>query len=110
EQAFISVVELSTDGSVVLISDPSTDMLSVRTAGLVESAESDLELWLIAGDEAPRSIGLLRDTVSDGVVKGQWAELISTSTTLAISVEPKGGSPTGAPTGQIIGNATFQAL
>lgn len=56
------------------------------------------ELWLIVGDNAPLSLGLLTgQSVSLPllVAAGEGA-------VLAISLEPEGGSPTGAPTGPVL--------
>ncbi len=55
------------------------------------------ELWIIAPDAAPVSLGLLADgplTVQYPMPPRGW--------TLAVSIEPAGGSPTGAPTGPVI--------
>jgi anti-sigma-K factor RskA len=60
-----------------------------------------LELWAIPPDEAPVSLGLL-DASAQGTtqippaLRGAADELV-----LAISDEPPGGSPTGAPTGTV---------
>lgn len=66
------------------------------------------ELWLIAeGAAAPVSLGLLADAgttrirVPDAIAPGVR------SGTIAISVEPPGGSPTGAPTGEVVATAQF---
>ena len=61
-----------------------------------------LELWLIAGEAAPVSLGLLPNEgtavleVSDSVIAALEGG------TLAVSEEPPGGAPDGAPTGQIL--------
>jgi anti-sigma-K factor RskA len=68
-----------------------------RTAGTGAETGKDLELWLIAGDGPPVSLGLVRTAEltldAPGLLPGQ---------TLAISLEPVGGSPTGAPTGPVL--------
>lgn len=61
------------------------------------------ELWLIGADGVPKAIGLLAAegasrvsvpvTLRDGLAQGA---------TLAISIEPEGGSPTGKPTGPVV--------
>lgn len=72
------------------------------------------ELWIIPPGEAPRSLGLIADT--DGVVDSRvpvGAELVAAigeGAVLAISLEPPGGSPTGAPTGPVIAVGTVQTL
>lgn len=67
-----------------------------------------LELWVIAeGAVAPISLGVLpesRDTFLD--ISPEIGALIDGST-LAVSDEPVGGSPTGAPTGDILATDEF---
>ncbi|MCU0762689.1 MAG: anti-sigma factor, partial [Hydrogenophaga sp.] len=58
------------------------------------------ELWSVPAQGGPRSLGLVRaDTATTlllqaGVKEGTAA--------FAVSIEPAGGSPTGAPTGPIV--------
>lgn len=68
-----------------------------RVAGLPAVQGQVHELWLIAPDAAPVSLGLLQDqvlSVSYPVPPAGW--------TFAVSIEPEGGSPTGQPTGPVI--------
>lgn len=58
-----------------------------------------LELWAVPGKGAPRSLGLV---AGEGATKVIRTELLRDTAAFAISVEPEGGSPTGAPTGPII--------
>ena len=62
-----------------------------------------LELWLIAeGAPAPVSLGVLpEDTVTQITLPEALAAQM-TGALLAISDEPPGGSPTGAPTGDVL--------
>lgn len=68
-----------------------------RVAGPAAESGRVHELWLIIGDAAP---------VSLGVITGQELILASTGLSagmvLAISLEPTGGSQTGAPTGPVL--------
>lgn len=82
------------------------------TAQQVPSSTSaqDFELWMLPqSGKAPISLGLLPK-------KGQLAWLKSKmpdelfNAGLAVSVEPKGGSPTGAPTGPVILTANWITL
>ena len=61
-----------------------------------------LELWLIAGDNPPVSLGLLPDDRSGTVPVGPELVQALAGGTLAISDEPPGGSTTGAPTGDVL--------
>lgn len=68
-----------------------------------------LELWAIAGDAAPVSLGLLEGEATRLRVPGALGEGFA-ELTLAVSEEPPGGSPTGAPTGQVLAVAAVQPL
>lgn len=65
------------------------------------AAEPDrsLELWAVPPGGAPRPLGLLPQGRGTIALRGT---AITGADTLAVSVEPPGGSPTGAPTGPII--------
>jgi anti-sigma-K factor RskA len=78
------------------------DTLQVtRVAGVPAVSGQVHELWIIAPDASPVSLGLLEDK-----------PLIVTYPTppqgfaFAVSIEPAGGSPTGQPTGPVILTAT----
>lgn len=78
---------------------------NVRLTALSGEAvpDRDFELWAIQGDHAPISMGVIpvndRSSVaiSPEVMAG-WGE----GSVLAITLEPQGGSPSGAPTGPIV--------
>lgn len=61
------------------------------------------QLWVIEGDAAPKPLGTFR-AVGTGsyVAEAKIGAVIAPGTMLAISIEPIGGSPTGAPTGPVI--------
>ena len=48
---------------------------------------------------APRSLGLIS---SSGATVVQRSKLLDGTAALAVSLEPSGGSPTGAPTGPVL--------
>ncbi|MCW5664795.1 MAG: anti-sigma factor [Piscinibacter sp.] len=58
-----------------------------------------LELWAAAGRNPPRSLGLIS---AQGVTVVRRASLPAGTDHLAVSLEPPGGSPTGAPTGPVL--------
>jgi anti-sigma-K factor RskA len=70
-----------------------------------------LELWLIPPGEQPRSLGLIdagrpiRISIPAGL-----AGRATSNATLAVSVEPPGGSPTGLPTGPVIASGKLTNL
>ncbi len=76
-------------------------ILSVLNAQSVPS-DRDLELWSIHDKSAPRSLGIIHLTNGQATISKVTADLISKDVTLAISLEPKNGSPTGQPTGAVL--------
>src|SRR6185369_14134879 len=84
-----------------LIADPKEQSAVLIVAGLPKlEANQTYQVWLINGNK-PVSAGLLTvDENGQGVVIVTSDESISSFKTLAISVEPQGGSP--QPTGEIV--------
>jgi anti-sigma-K factor RskA len=86
--------------------------LVVVPAALLTNDPRAFELWLIpTGETRPRSLGLvqpgqpIRLTIPPDLV-GR----ITPDATLAVSLEPPGGSPTGAPTGPVIASGKLTSL
>jgi anti-sigma-K factor RskA len=79
--------------------DPASSRMTIRPLELAESPNQAYELWLVAGDAPPQSLGLVDPeaaTSLDLTAPG------STAGALAVSLEPPGGSPTGQPTGPVV--------
>lgn len=66
------------------------------------------ELWIIPADGTPRSLGVIQNEQARIAVDPAMASYFGDSATLAVSVEPPGGSPGALPTGPVI--ATGQLL
>jgi anti-sigma-K factor RskA len=64
-----------------------------------------LELWAVPAQGAPRSLGLVRSAGATTLLR---AQLLRDTAAFAVSVEPAGGSPTGAPTGPIVSVGKLQ--
>jgi anti-sigma-K factor RskA len=63
----------------------------------------DLELWLVRAEVQPRSLGLIPGTGKARLRLGQEATTaVLSGGLLAVSQEPRGGSPTGVPTGPVV--------
>ena len=81
------------------------ERLRVRVMGHAEMApDTAWELWMLpGGDQKPVSLGLITTHENQTVlVPRPLAVAINRASGLAMSVEPKGGSPTGVPTGPIL--------
>jgi anti-sigma-K factor RskA len=64
-----------------------------------------LELWAVPAQGAPRSLGLVQGSGATTVLRTQ---LLRDTAAFAVSVEPAGGSTTGAPTGPIVSVGKIQ--
>ncbi|EJM63379.1 anti-sigma factor [Pseudomonas sp. GM48] len=80
------------------------------TLAAVEPGQS-LELWAIPADGKPISLGVI-PTGGKGKVELSETQkaLIGKPIALAVSLEPKGGSPTGQPTGPVLYQGALAAL
>ena len=84
-------------------------MVVRRTAGEARPGRV-IELWLIEGENAPVSLGVLPADDEVNLVFSDEIEARLPGAILAISDEPPGGSPTGAPTGEVLGLAPLDAV
>jgi anti-sigma-K factor RskA len=78
---------------------------TVRLAALSGEAvpDKDFELWAIKGTNAPVSMGVIPiNARSDVVVPAALRAGFGPGTVLAVTLEQKGGSPTGAPQGPVV--------
>lgn len=65
--------------------------------------EKSFELWVIASGEPPQSLGVLPDSGDATIVVPTPLQAkLRGAATLAVSLEPRGGSTTGAPTGPVL--------
>lgn len=101
--AYLAVINRSGDLPALIVRvDTASETVTVRSVAAETPADRVLELWYVAAGQAPRSIGLLdhpetRATLPLGARGGDI-----TAATWAVSVEPIGGSTTGAPTGPVV--------
>jgi anti-sigma-K factor RskA len=76
----------------------------------VEAGRS-LELWAIPADGVPVSLGVIPDNGKGRVdLSDSQRRLLGSQTTMAITLEPKGGSPSGKPTGPILYKGQLASL
>jgi anti-sigma-K factor RskA len=89
--------------SLVATYDFSSGKLSVTPAALKQEQPKSLELWLIEDGKPPASLGVLpEDGHGDIVINASLRDAFAAGKTIAMTVEPLGGSPTGKPTGPVI--------
>lgn len=71
--------------------------LSIRRIGDAPPPDKSYELWAVEAGRDPQSLGLVDEASISRTLAYSPADLV-----LAISLEPKGGSPTGVVTGPIV--------
>ncbi|MEE3626367.1 anti-sigma factor [Nitrospirillum sp. BR 11752] len=106
---YMALLTAASDGRVGwLVEGRGRWLEPVALAGMTTPADRDLELWLIADGAPPRAVGVIAPgrvlPVADKALAG-GGKLV-----LAISLEPKGGSPTGAPTGPVLYSGAMRRL
>ena len=101
----LSAAAPATGGAVVpasFVASISADGRAMVTKPLVNvSMESNrsLELWALPPQGAPRSLGVI---AADKATVVQRGKVLEGTAAFAVSLEPAGGSPTGAPTGPVL--------
>jgi anti-sigma-K factor RskA len=91
--------------------DPARNGLTIVPASVTNVNQRVLELWLIAPGDQPRSLGLIEPGRAVHInLPAGLVRRVSADATLAVSLEPPGGSPTGLPTGPVIANGKLTNL
>ncbi|MBK8082643.1 MAG: anti-sigma factor [Devosia sp.] len=102
-QLVAALSEQGSDVSVVALFDPATGSLRLTALSGPSVPDRDFELWAIKGSAAPVSMGIIPAmTRSDIRLSPDVLDGFGEGTVLAISLEPRGGSPSGSPTGPIV--------
>ncbi|PTV96308.1 anti-sigma-K factor RskA [Rhodobacter aestuarii] len=103
---------VSEDGAVRLAAlyNEKTGEMRVSMGGAAPAPERDFELWLIAGDAAPVSLGVMpRRGQAAMPIPADLRQVIANAT-LAITEEPRGGAPAGVATGPLVAKAELRRI
>ena len=94
---------------VVASWDPDARQLVLAVAGdMADTPGKSYELWVIPSGGQPRSLGTMPSGKRMHMRLAETiAGLLRQGATIAISVEPRGGSPTGAPTGPVVASGAL---
>lgn len=110
---FVAVFQADDQQPAFIMSlDINTRELTVRPVSAKGQAGKTYQLW-IKSDEigpAPRSLGLLSDITTASHKQITYDAAVIRHATFGISVEPKGGSPTGVPTGPAIHGTLYPTV
>ncbi|MEP7453156.1 anti-sigma factor [Phyllobacterium sp. SB3] len=108
------VASMEADGSAyhtIAVYNETDNQLKVSLVKGELPTDRSLELWLIAGSDAPVSLGLMKSSQTSAFsLDSLLAGKLQDGATLAISLEPLGGSPSKAPTGAVIAAGTVRGI
>ena len=91
--------------------DPARGQMVVSPAAFAAVPDRVPELWLIVPGNAPHALGLLNaDRAVTITIPDNLRAHTNTNASLAVSIEPPGGSPTGAPTGPVVAQGKLTSL
>jgi len=105
-----SITPVDKGAPVTAVYDPASGSLRLTAATLADANRS-AELWVIGGDGVPHSLGMLRPTGASSLAVNQANRArLAAGVTLAVSLEPIGGSPTGLPTGPVVATGALSQV
>jgi len=107
----VAAIVPSAKGDMVkAVYDPGSGMVRLTAASLAGAGKS-AELWVIAGDGVPHSLGVLPKGEGMAMpVRQDMRPMMAAGSVLAVSIEPEGGSTTGAPTGPVVATGALSAV
>lgn len=106
----LAVIQTKDAKALWLVSRQGEKLELQATSAVAGDPTHDYELWMLpTSGEAPISLGLLPQS---GTVTYLWPKAAAglTVAVLAVSLEPKGGSPTGQPTGAVLHTGELMTL
>src|SRR5665213_1834663 len=110
-ELLVATIEGGGNRVFVATVDAKRGSIAVVPASFSADATRVPELWLIPADGKPRPLGLLRsDRAVTITIPSEYVAQTVSSASLAVSLEPPGGSTTGAPTGPVIGTGKLTSL
>lgn len=84
--------------------------LKISPGPMAEGGKS-AELWVIPAGGRPVSLGLVRPgEMNTLTIRAELRPMLNGEATLAISIEPAGGSPTGQPTGPVVATGKMTSI
>lgn len=111
ERLVASLAPQQSDVHYFVVYDGSTRDIGLSHVTGERAADRDFELWVIEGDQAPVSLGIIPSGSNVHLAVDQETQRkIASGAVFAISLEPAGGSPTGAPTGPVVAAGDLRSI
>ncbi len=107
-QSYVAVV--NSNGSqppLIVHVDLRSGSVFVRPALQAVPSDKSLELWYIGANTPPKSMGVVENKSLDLKLPADANKSLIEKAVFAVTLEPKGGSPTGKPTGPVVYKGTL---
>ena len=107
----VAALQAPTQSPTFLARLDATGRLIIQPHAMPAGAQTVPELWVIPPDGRPRSLGVIAAARGSEIqVPQTLTPFLVAEATLAVSLEPQGGSPTGQPTGPVIATGKLQKI
>jgi len=111
ERLVASLAPQQSDVHYFVVYDARTKDIGLSHVTGARAPDHDFELWVIEGNQAPQSVGVIPAGSNVHLAVSQdIQQKIASGAVFAISLEPKGGSPTGAPTGPVVAAGDLRSI
>lgn len=109
-QPMVAMIKAGAEVAAVANWDAGARRLMVAEVKMPAVPNRDYQLWLIPADGRPRSIGVMPNRPHLKMALAEpMSAMLAEGATLAVSLEPLGGSPTDAPTGPVVASGALSA-
>ncbi len=106
----VAMIKAGAEVAAVANWDSAARQLMVAEVKMPVVPGRDYQLWLIPADGKPRSIGVMPNRPHLRLALAEpMSNMLAEGATLAVSLEPLGGSPTDAPTGPVVASGALSA-
>jgi anti-sigma-K factor RskA len=111
ERLVAALAPHDSDVHYLAVIDPGAGDIGLSHVSGERAEGRDFELWLIEGENAPESLGVIPvgETLHLPLSEEARAKL-GRGGLLAVSLEPQGGSPTGQPSGPVVAAGDLRAI
>ena len=106
----VSLESGDTDYRFLAVHEEGSDEMRMTLVSGDAQADKDFELWLVEPNEQPVSLGVIGEGRTAVALTPEYTQVLEAGGLLAVSIEQKGGSPTGASQGPVVAVGSPQRL
>lgn len=109
-QPMVAIIKAGEDVAAVANWDAGARLLMVAEVKMPVVPGRDYQLWVLPADGKPRSVGVMPSRPHLRLALAEpLSAMLDEGATLAVSLEPLGGSPSDAPTGPVVASGSLAA-